>query len=220
MIYDALLALPLFTGMSLSELRNIISKTKVDFGKSAKGKTIIKSGQRCGKLIFIISGQVMSTATAEGRLYSVGETLNAPMAIEPQAVFGRFQEYTRTVKAVTETSMMTIDKNEIFKLISHYLIIRINFVNIFATKLQKMDQALWRKPYAEDELELKISDFIRVHCATPVGEKQIHIKMQTLAEILNTKRIYISEALNAMQARGLVSLSRGKIEVPELKNLM
>ena len=44
--------------------------------------------------------------------------------------------------------------------------------------------------------------------------------MTRLAQELNTKRLYISQALNEMQSEGLLTLSRGKIQVPALEKLI
>ena len=43
--------------------------------------------------------------------------------------------------------------------------------------------------------------------------------MERLAEELNDSRLHISETLNAMATRGLIELSRGKINIPSIERL-
>ena len=44
--------------------------------------------------------------------------------------------------------------------------------------------------------------------------------MKQLADELNDSRLDISHALNAMQADGLLTLHRGRIEIPMLERLL
>ena len=44
--------------------------------------------------------------------------------------------------------------------------------------------------------------------------------MTRLAEEVNDSRLNVSRILNDMQHRGLIELSRGKIEVPQLERLL
>ena len=44
--------------------------------------------------------------------------------------------------------------------------------------------------------------------------------MQQLAQEMNDSRIDISRALNQMQADGLLTLHRGRIEIPMLERLL
>ena len=43
--------------------------------------------------------------------------------------------------------------------------------------------------------------------------------MERLAQEVNDNRLHVSQALNAMQADGLLTLHRGRIEVPSLERL-
>ena len=44
--------------------------------------------------------------------------------------------------------------------------------------------------------------------------------MTRLAEEMNVKRIYVSNALNEMEEKGLIQLYRGIIVIPSLENLI
>ena len=44
--------------------------------------------------------------------------------------------------------------------------------------------------------------------------------MTRLAEEMNVKRIYVSQALNELQSEGLIQLERGRIYIPALENLI
>ena len=61
--------------------------------------------------------------------------------------------------------------------------------------------------------------FLKSHCLYPTGAKVLRIKMTRLAQELGISRLNVSEALNAMQADGLLHFSRGIISVPQIERL-
>lgn len=190
---------------------------KIDFGKVAEGNFVVKRGEKCSRLLIIIDGVVEYRTDADDGSYSVFETLNAPLIVQQECIFGRFQEFTSTVKALTRVNTLTLDKSEIQILISKSLVFRLNMLGTLSTSLQKGKQDLWHQH--SQTLHNRIASFFRQRCISPVGYKIFKIKMQTLGEILNDSRLDVSHALNDMQRQGLVNLSRGKIEINDLHQL-
>ncbi len=229
MKWDALASLPLFMGMSQTELEGIMTQFRIDFKKYDVGKAIVKRGDNCGKLVIVNSGNILCQARSDDGAYSMEEVLSAPVMMQTDGIFGRFQQYTRTVKAVTPVSTLTFEKGEIQKLLASSLIFRLNFVGILSTKLQKREQQLWEQQYIpkgntqaekdNDELQCRIKTFLRQRCLTPVGTKTFFIKMSTLGSILGFRRQEVSVALNSMQGQGLIKLSRGKITIPQMQKV-
>lgn len=229
MKWDTLASLPLFMGMSQEELGGIMTQFRIDFKKFEAGKTIVKRGDPCGKLVIVGSGDILCQARSDDGAYSMEEVLSAPVMMQTNGIFGRFQVYTHTVKAVTPVSTLTFEKEEIQKLLASSLIFRLNLAGILSTKLQKSEQRLWEQQYIPhgftnddkdlDALQHRIKEFLRQRCLTPVGTKTFFIKMSTLGTILGKRRQEISIALNGMQEQGLVKLSRGKIVVPQMQRI-
>lgn len=229
MKWDALASLPLFMGMSQEELGAIMAQSRIDFKKYDSGKTIVKRGDPCGKLIIVNSGDILCQTRSDDGAYGMEEVLSAPVMMQINGIFGRFQVYTHTVKALTPVSTLTFEKEEIQKLLASSLIFRLNLATILSTKLQKREQKLWEQQYipqgstdAEkdlDTLQHRIKEFLRQRCLTPIGTKTFFIKMTTLGAVLGKRRQEISTALNGMQAQGLIKLSRGKITVEQMQKI-
>lgn len=229
MKWDALASLPLFMGMSQEELGAIMAQSRIDFKKYEAGKTIVKRGDPCGKLIIVNSGDILCQTRSDDGAYGMEEVLSAPVMMQINGIFGRFQVYTHTVKALTPVSTLTFEKEEIQKLLASSLIFRLNLATILSTKLQKREQKLWEQQYipqgstdaekALDTLQHRIKEFLRQRCLTPIGTKTFFIKMTTLGTVLGKRRQEISIALNGMQAQGLVKLSRGKITVEQMQKI-
>ena len=104
------------------------------------------------------------------------------------------------------------------KLSDKFEIFRINLLNLISTQTQKNNRRLFRVP--PKTLSERITRFFESHCIRPAGEKMFYIKMTRLAEEMNVKRIYVSNALNEMQNLKLIKLYRGRIHIPSLEKLI
>lgn len=215
--YDKLFRIPLFTGMSDDELERVMSHTCFDYQKVREGEVIARQGERCGQLFLLIDGTIEQCAESEGRQYAVTEWINGPTILEQSCVFGVAQRFAHTLRATTSVNLITLEKTELLKLASDSLIFRLNIINLLATALQKHELRLWA--HSPASLTDRLARFFLNHVAVPYGHKLFHIKMNDLALLLNDSRLDISRALNAMQSRDLLTLSRGKIVIPHIEAL-
>lgn len=217
-IYDNLLNLPLFLGMSRNDLLEVAGHTKFDFQKAEDGLTIAKDGEPCQRLYFLLMGELAVITEADDHGYRIEEDIKAPEVFQLERIFGFNQHFTHTYIAKGECSMMSISKQEMLKLSDRYEIFRINLINLISTQTQKNNRRLFRVP--PKTLSERIIRWFESHCLRPAGEKMFYIKMTRLAAEMNVKRIYVSNALNELQDMRLIHLHRGKIHIPALERLI
>lgn len=217
-LYDNLLNLPLFLGMSRSDLLEVAGHTKFDFKKVEAGDTIAQEGEPCQRLYFLLTGELNVITEADDHGYRIEEDIKAPEAFQLECLFGFNQHFTHTYTAKSDCSLMSIGKPEIRKLSDRYEIFRIKLLNIISTQTQKNNRRLFR--VSPKDLCERITRFFESRCLRPAGEKLIYIKMTRLAAEMNVKRIYVSNALNEMQAKKLMNLYRGRIHIPALEKLI
>lgn len=216
-IYDHLLQFSLFQGLSRSELLQMAGNTKFGFLKLAAGKTIVSDGDLCTQLYFLISGSLTLTTSSDDHGYSVIERLSAPWLLQPEALFGLSPRYSCSATAATEAHFITLSKDEVLRLTDDFLIIRLNYLNLMATLAQRRNRQAWHR--SPSDLRQRIARFLTDHCTYPAGHKSVNILMERLAHEVNDNRLHVSQALNAMQTDGLLTLHRGRIEVPSLERL-
>lgn len=216
--YDTLLALPLFLGMSRSDLRQAAGKTRFDFHKVPAGETIVREGERCQHLVFLLAGDIDVITEADDHGYRIEEDITAPEIFQPECIFGLNQHFTHTYIAQNDCSIMRIEKQEVVKLSEAFVIFRINILNLISTQVQKMSRRTLRVP--PKTLEERIIRFFESHCIRPAGKKTFYIKMTRIADEVNDSRLDVSRALNHLEKEELLELHRGRVAIPALEKLI
>lgn len=214
-IYDKLLQFALFQGMSRDDLELVAGHTRFGFSKVTQGKTIVKEGDACTHLYFLINGILQVETRSDDRSYLVTEQMQAPYLFQPESVFGYHQRFTHTFVALTDTNFITIDKEEVVRLSEDFLVFRLNLLSIYANQMQKLSHQPWRR--CPQSLRERLIRFFMQHSIYPAGPKMFHILMNQLANELNDSRLNVSRVLNELQGEGLLKLYRGRIEIPALE---
>lgn len=217
-IFDQLLQFPLFQGMSRDDLEIIAGHIRFGFVKVAAGRQVVAAGDACQQLYFLINGSVKVETSSEDYGYTVTEQFSAPYILQQEAIFGYYQRFTHTYTTLSDTNFLTIEKEEVLRLLEDFLVFRLNLVNFFATQTQKQARLLWQR--SPQDLKGRVVRFLTSHCLYPAGQKVFSILMEQLALELNDSRLNVSRVLNQLQHEELVELHRGKIIVPQLERLL
>ena len=217
-MYDTLLSLPLFQGMSQADFNSLLQKIRLDFVRYESGCTIISAGDRCSSLAFLINGTVESSRTGMNGSFTFMECIDAPYLIEPYSMFGRMGSYQRTYTAVGPCSFLMVDKQYIYTELGKYNICRMNLLNILSGRVQQLDSHIWSLNGMN--LKERIIHFIKGLSDIQNGQKRLAIKMNDLAVLMDATRLNVSKELNTLEADGLISLRRKEILVPALENLI
>ena len=217
-IYDHLLQFTFFQGMSHADLMEVVGHTKLGFSKAPAGKRLVKEGDPCTHLIFLTNGTLQCETSSDDHSCVVIEHLSAPYVLQPERLFGLSQQYTSSFKAETPCNFITIDKQEVMMLLETQLVFRLNMVNTMAAEAQRLRRRLWRS--APHSLRERMTRFFFSRCHYPAGSKTFLILMKQIAAELNDSRLDVSHTLNEMQADGLLTLHRGRIEIPMIERLL
>lgn len=216
-LYDKLIELPLFIGISTDELSDIVGQTKFGFHKLAVDRPLVSTDDKCTQLFFLMSGTLRVVSYADNYRYRIEEELSAPAVIQPEHLFGLQQRFTKDFIAHTDCSLLSVDKAEVLRLLDSYLIFRLNLLNSISMQAQRMSRIPWRQQ--SSDIRQQFVNFLRLRCLTQAGCKVLRIRMEELAKELHQSRLNVSRMLNALQNEGLLTMSRGIIIVPQLETL-
>lgn len=217
-MYNMLMRLPLFQGMSQAHLFEIIEQTIFHFRKVGHQRTAFIQGDWCNQLTFLMAGELTATTQAPYAEFSFEEVVSPYAVIEPQSLFGKRPVYKATYTARGEASLLSIDKQHIYTLLHSYEIFRINFINLLGSKVEDLHAQQWSiNPQA---LEGRLICFIRGLCTTPQGPKTLHIKMEELARLLDCTRLSVSHILNKWKEESLITMRRKEFVVHDMAKLL
>lgn len=215
--YERLLQLPLFLGMSMEEVTELVGYTRLGFHRIEAGKTVVSEHDNCRELVFLQKGTLAVSKSSDRHDYRIEETVSAPLLIEPERLFGLYQHFSRTYVAQTECHLITIGKADVVGICQQSNIFFINLLGLFSTAVQRAANQPWHdQPSLRED---KIIHFLANRILSPKGAKTVNIKMQTLATAIHESRLNVSHTLNEWQAQGLVRLGRGVIDIPRFEDL-
>ena len=209
--------LPIFLGLSRTELSAIAIETSFSMHHYKKGATITQADKCHDSLSFITQGWVELETVADDHSYRLTERIQAMHTIEPDKLFGMHRSFRSTYRALTSCEVIRIDKDNLTHLIGKYFIVRLNFLNMICRKAQQAEHIPWKA--SATDLKQRIAQFIKEHSYYPAGQKCLYIKMTQLANELNDSRINISNALNQLADEEKIILRRGIIDIPALQLL-
>lgn len=212
-----LLGIPIFLGLSEKDLMDIARNTRFNLRHHKKGSTIVEEGDTCNSLISVIEGWMEIDTYSDNRAYHLEELVQATQTLEPDKLFGISPRYHSICRAYTTCESISIMKEELTQIFNHYMIVRLNYLNLICRRNQQLERQPWqpKNPALTD----RIATFIKQRSMYPAGRKVLHIKMAQLAEELNVSRLDVSNALNDMNRADKIIQRRGMVEVPALQLL-
>lgn len=136
-MYEILMELPLFKGVSYARMSEVVGNTRFHFLKYLPGEQIVEAGEQCTHIKFIISGSArVSIVNSDGR-FKVSQTLSKPDVIAPDFLFGRATKYPCSAVAIEPTGILQISKQEYVKILHTDSVFLFNFLNTLSMNAQK-----------------------------------------------------------------------------------
>ena len=220
-MYEILMGLPLFKGVSYANISKVVESTKFHFLKYLDGETLVTAGETCTHVKFIISGKArLSIANADGR-FKVSQTLSAPDVIAPDYLFGRATHYPCNATAIGPTGILQITKHDYVKILHSDPIFLFNFLNILSMNAQKaIDGVL---ALTNGSLEERIAFWIVALTQRRGTDIVLSCRQRDLYSLFGVQRSSFMATLDSMKARGLIDYNQQEIKIisrPEMLDLL
>ncbi|MDE6121048.1 MAG: Crp/Fnr family transcriptional regulator [Muribaculaceae bacterium] len=217
-MFELLMELPLFRGVSRARLSQIVGATKFHFLKYPDGETIIRAGEHCDHLTFVISGQVRASVTNTNGRFTVSQTLTAPAVIAPDFLFGMFTDYPCDVTALGSTGILKISKNDYIKILSSDQVFMFNYLNALSVNAQKAQEGILS--LTTGDLDERLAFWITAltqPCATDIT---MTCRTRDFCIIFGIQRSACDNALADMKARGLIEYDNKQIRIIDRKEML
>lgn len=217
-IFDVLLELPLFKGVSREKIADIVGKAKFHFLKYPAETEFIQRGDTCQHIKFILSGKVHIVIENYDGRFSVSQTIEGPDVILPDFLFGRATAYPCNAKTLETSSILQIEKSDFLKIMELDRVVLLNYLNILSMNAQKaVDGVL---ALSMGSIESRIAFWI-ISLTQPTGKDiALSCRQRTLSSVFGVQRSTLVAALDNMKKAGLLDYEPGLIRILDRRGLL
>lgn len=210
-MFERLLTLPLFCGVTQDRMAEVVGKTKFHFLKYQPGETFITPAERCTHLKFILSGSArISIANSRFR---VSETLTGPDVVCPDFLFGMANTYPCCAVAIDTVNVLEVEKSDYLNILTTDPVFMFNYLNYLSTNAQKTIDGVMSivKGNIEERLALWVLSLTQAN-ATDIVFSAIG---SDLCRVFGAQRRTFNNAMEKLASRGLITYSDTEIQVAD-----
>lgn len=201
-MFELLMELPLFQGVTRSRIEQTVGKAKFNFLKYPQGETIIRAGDSCDYLTFVISGSVRSTIVNANNRFAVSQTLKAPAVIAPDFLFGRTTCYPCTVEANDTVGILQISKTDYINILLSDQVFMFNYLNTLSVNAQKALEGILS--LTTGQIDERIAFWIIALTQPGSTDIKLSCRKRDLCSLFGVQRVAFEAGLLSMKERGLL----------------
>lgn len=216
-MYEILLGLPLFKGVSRERLSEVIGSVKFHFLKYLPNDTIVSAGEPCTHIKFIISGSTRLTIANNDSRFLVSQTLSAPDVIAPECLFGTVTSYPCSGVAIEPTGILQISKADYLRILNMDQIFLFNYLNILSMNAQKATHGILA--ITTGNLEERIAVWILALTQRRGTDITLACRQRSLYSLFGVQRTSLKATLESLQERNIITYSSSEIRVKSRQSL-
>lgn len=217
-MFDILMGLPLFKGVSLERMAKTVGATKFHFLKFLPGEVIFRAGQPCTDVAFVISGTLRLTiANPDGRFY-VSQSLAAQDVVSPEFLFGRITSYPGTAIAVDTVSVLLVSKKDYIDILMSDKVFLFNFVNLLSMNAQKAVEGILA--VSTGDISERIAFWISALTQPRSFDIHLECRQRDLVALFGVPRTTLRAALEDLKSKGILDFSLYGIDVRDRRALL
>lgn len=210
-MYDILLALPLFKGVSRERLSGIIEKNRFHFLKYPAGETIVHAGDLCDHVQFVISGKARVSMADQNDRIRVSQTIVGPEVLVPDFLFGKKTFYPCEITAQETCGILQIQKQDYLNILNSDNIFLFNYLNYISMDAQKGIHGVLA--VAGGDLEVRIAFWIIALTQSGGTDIVMSCRQRDLYTVFGVQRTSLIATLDSMKERGIIDYTPNEIRV-------
>lgn len=216
-MYQQLMRLPLFQGVSAEKITGLVEKLPFHFLKYRNGETVLSAGDPCTHIKFIVSGRMRVVTPFENLRISLSQSLESPHVLAAEYLFGRNTVYPFTGTAEGNCGILQLRKSDYIKMVNSDKVFLFNILNYLSRNSQRFMAGM---------LDFKhgtVTERIALVAAVVTSQqsKQVTIKFlqKDFCTLLGTQRATLIHALETLQSEGIIDYDANQIKIINLQAL-
>ena len=217
-MYQQLMQLPLFQGVSTEKITALVEKLPFHFLKFADGERIFTAGDPCTHLKFIVSGQVRLETPFSNLRVVLSQVLVSPHVLAAEYLFGRETLYPYTAIADGSCGILQLLKSDYIKMVNSDKVFLFNILNDLSSGCQRSaSSAMAVRDGSVTERLATLLDTLLVPGAADV---EISYKQKDLCNLLGTQRTTLVATLDRLSDEDIIEYDSGKLKLIDLPKLI
>ena len=217
-MYEILMGLPIFQGVSHAKISELIEKIKFHFLKYTDGETIVDVDEPCTNLKFLISGSVRLETLNLNRRIKVLQTLNAPNIIGAEYLFGKRTSYPYSVKAHPAAGVMQVEKADFLKILKSDIVFLFNTLNYLSRNSQTPTEAVLS--LTSGSVAERVAFWIGSLTYRGSSEIVIERKQKDMYTRLGIQRSAYINTLEELRDKGVLDFTSGAVYINDRDALL
>ena len=216
-MYQQLMQLPLFQGVSTERITALVEKLPFHFLKFRNGEHVFDVGDPCTHIKFIVSGQVRLETPFLNLRVTMHQTVSNPHVLAAEYLFGRETVYPYTAISEGPCGILQLRKSDYIKIISTDKIFLFNILNYLSSGSQRTVQLpLAVNDGSVAERLAMLVDALSISGATDIG---LHFKQKDLCTLLGTQRTTLVSTLDKLSDQGILDYNSNELSILDLRAL-
>ncbi len=179
-MYEMIMDLPLFKGVSKDQVSLFLEKTHIDFKNYGVGEVLAEMGEPVSMVRFVISGDISLIHPLEEIGITIEERSGFGKVLGADRLFGMATGYPYNAVAKTKTSIMEFSKTQYVNLLHSDRIYMLNFFNYLSLRAQRpVDSAA---TFCHGDIMSRMSLLVSIMTEPTAGEIVIRGGAKALAD--------------------------------------
>lgn len=216
-MYQQLMQLPLFQGVSAEKITELVEKLPFHFLKFRNGEQIFAPGDPCTHMRFIVSGKVRLDVSFANLRVTLSQTLETPHVIAADYLFGKETTYPFTAVASGPCGILQLRKSDYIKMLNSDKVFLFNILNYLSTGSQRnVSSLLMAKDGSVIERLAMLVDTMVVSGATDV---MFRYKQKDICALLGTQRTTFISKLDKLSDMEIIEYDSNVLRILDLRRM-
>ena len=216
-MYQQLMQLPLFQGVSTEKITELVEKLPFHFLKYRSGEQIVAAGDSCTHIRFIVSGKVRLETSSSRLKVSLEQILATPNVLAPDYLFGRDTTYPFSAFAEGGCGILQLLKGDYIKMINTDKVFLFNILNFLSSGSQRgIAMALAAR---DGSVEERLATLMNVLVAPGATDVVLKFKQKDLCSLLGTQRTTLVSMLDRLSEQEILEYDSSEMRFLDMDAL-
>lgn len=207
MDYTVLIRAPLFKGLMVAEIMSVMALIPYRIRKYKAGAMISQTGDPVNYFMMVLEGTVKGEMVDySGRVIKI-EDVTPSGALAAAFIFGSRSRFPVNVVAVTDASLLVIDKLDFIRFLKGNDKLLINFLDMISDRSQFLSEKI--KFLNFKTIKGKLAQYILQIAGNNTTEMKLIMTQGELADYFGVARPSIARVISGMESEGII-YTKGK----------